>query len=141
MARDKRIKAQAKELINGLGVATKAVGSLGRAMGKAAREAQEFNKSMNKVGSVIDRDIRRGAVDELFEKPGLTIRRETKRRRSKRRADGFLDEVDPSVDTSAQERAIRDISRASGFTKDEAKQVLKALSNIPSDQKRQNHLL
>lgn len=133
MAKDRTtIKVHAKDLVESLTGAGAAVKSLGQAIGKATTAAREFSQALGKVGSVIDRDVRRGAVDELFSSPDIRVGRTSKRtRQDKGRADGFLDEADPRVDTTDQARASR--GGGLGISAQEAADALAGVSSAMRD--------
>ncbi len=127
MAGNKKTKVDISGLVDSLVGTGRKIGNLGREMGKVANAAREFNEAVNRVGSVIDRDVRQGAIDELFSDPGVKLSRRSARTRSdRRRTDGLLDEADPRVDTTVQDRTRRvaETLASTGITAEEANAAL-----------------
>lgn len=133
------IKAKAKDLVDTLVDSSRTLPNFGRAMGQASNAAREFNEAAGRIGSVIDRDARQGAVDDLFTSPEVRLGRQSKKRKGNRRADGLLDEADPNVENEPLTRARRiaeaaaEMSRSVGITTKEAAQAISTvMSASPS---------
>lgn len=128
------IRADVRSAIESLGNLGQAIGSTGHLMGKAATAARDFEDAAARVGSVIDRDSRRGTVEELFNDPGVRVGRASEKVSStKRRAEGLLDDADPTVETGNLTRARRivetagQMSRAMGISAQEATDALSSV--------------